>query len=129
MNVKIAKYKIFTKKIIKKLEEHYNGKYIGDFENKNGNIASLFYREFPNVELGHTNYFLLTDESISNGEYIKNIVFNAVKSKRTYLISCYRHHYNEKDGVFIDGGRDYLRTNVDNKIYKLKLGNGEFKLI
>src|SRR5574343_820643 len=97
--VKIKKYKIFTKKIIKKLEEKYNAKYIEDFEKKNGNIASLFYREFQNVELGDTNYFLLTHEYISNGEYIKNIVFNAVKSKKTYLISCDRHHFNQKDDV------------------------------
>lgn len=134
MKVKVAKYEIFTKKIIKKLEEQYNAVYIGDFDS-NDRLESLFYQPTPNIELGHSHYFTLFAQMftnkvyISNGEYIKNIVFNAVKSKRTYLISCYRHHYNEKDGIFIDGGRDYLRTNIDNKIYKLKLENGEFKLI
>lgn len=132
MNVQITKYKIFTKKIVKKLEEKYNAKYIGDFDMKNGKSGLLFYQPFPNLELGHSNYFFLFISAenlyITNGEYMTDIVFNAVKSKRTYLISCYRHHYNEKDGIFIDGGRDYLRTNTD-KIYQLKLENGEFKLI
>lgn len=134
MYVKIAKYVIFSKKQIKKLEIQYNAVYIGDFDINTG-IESLFYQPFPNLELGHSHYFTLfvqmfTDKVyITNGEKYKDVVFNAVKSKKTYLISCYRHHYNEKDGIFIDGGRDYLRTNTDNKIYKLKLENGKFKLI
>lgn len=134
LNVKLAKYVIFNKKQIKKLEAQYNAVYIGDFDINTG-IESLFYQPFPNVELGHSHYFTLFVQMftnkvyITNGEKYKDVVFDAVKSKRTYLISCYRHHYNEKDGVFIDGGRDYTKCTLSSKIYKLKLEDGKFKLI
>lgn len=132
MNVKVAKYIIFSKKQIKKFEEKYKAKYIGDFDLNEG-IESLFYQPTPNLELKHSHYFTLFVQSFTNKTYItnakkyENVIFNAVKSKRTYLISCYRHHYNEKDGIFIDGGFDYSRTNSD--VIQLKLENGEFKLI
>lgn len=133
MNIKLAKYVIFTKKQIKKLEIQYNAVYIGDFD-LNDRLESLFYQPTPNLELGHSYYFTLFVQKfinkvyITNGEKYKDITFNAVKSKRTYLISCDRHHFNEKDGIYIDGGRDYTRTNAE-KIYKMKLEDGKFKLI
>jgi len=126
VNVKLAKYIIFSKKQIKKLEAQYNAIYIGDFDINTG-IESLFYQSVPNLELGHSHYFTLFVQMftnkvyITNGEKYKDIVFDAVKSKKTYLISCYRHHYNEKDGVFIDGGRDYTKCSLGSKVYKLKL--------
>lgn len=127
MYVKIKKYKFFSKKEIKQLEEKFRANYIGDFD---GN--SLFYQPFPNLELKHTHYFIVykvfETTYIQDGDLYKDVVFNAVKSKRTYLISCDKHHFNEKDGVYIDGGRDYTRINVE-KIYKMKLENEKFKLI
>lgn len=39
------------------------------------------------------------------------IIQNALKVKDTIIVSKHNHDYVEYDGIFIDGGTDYIRTN------------------
>ena len=114
---------------IKKAEEKYNAIYIGDFclKDRSGNWrekpSAIFYAKDPDRNKGHTNYlglhltYKIVEEEmiidkmyITNGESAFEEPLVGLQTKNgDILISCYRHHYNEKDGEFIDGGRDYQR--------------------
>lgn len=125
---------------IKKVEEKYNAKYIGDFALKdkyNGwteQPAAIFYCENPDQSKGHTHYFGLLmrgktvmitkgDSAFSQG------LSGAIAKNGEIIISCYRHHFVEaEDGsCVIDGGRDYLHTNTTN-IVKLKINKDKLEI-
>ncbi len=111
-------------------EKHYNAKYIGDFciSDKNNQWTEqpiqIYYNENPKTELGHTHYFgLFTDDFhhvyITNAISITNEpIIGAIADNGEIIYSRYRHDYQtSQDGtVFIDGGRDYCRTNTDKLI-------------
>lgn len=137
--IKILKHTIFKEKGIKVIEDKYNSKYIGDFE-ISGNMdftksGAVFYQTNPNLSKGHSNYFCIyNDYTADPNTYIlilKNtyitkwdkLNFKGVKAGEDILISCHRHHYHEQDGIFIDGGFDYVRTN--GEIVDVQLINGE----
>ena len=108
------------------VEKKYKAKYLGDFcvKNKIGwvnQLVSVFYTKEAHPE--GSNYFgIYLDNStpmITNAiTAVTNkdgtpVIYTGVllTDKVRVLYSAYRHDYQSVDGVFVDGGRDYLRTN------------------
>src|SRR5690606_37070567 len=110
----------------------YGAKYIGDFCLKTKDKgwseqpAAIFYQENPDVSLGHTHYFglLIRDGCIfiTKGDSAFEQGLTGIQHGDEIIVSCFRHDYvKSHDGeVFVDGGRDYLRTNSSN-IVKLHI--------
>lgn len=124
---------------IKKVEEMYNAKYMG-FWCKKHKIGwwtdypvDVFYQPNPDREKGHTNYFgLFTEQErvmITDAETAFNDGMIGVEDPTTgeILVSRYRHHMVEKNGLMIDGGRDYMRfTAPQSQLIKITVKDGEF---
>lgn len=109
------------------LEEHYGGKFIGDFclKTKNGGWSerpiAVFYQPNPDVEAGHSHYFgLLVDNlspdtgslMITNAESaFSEPISGIITDEGEILFSRYRHDFRQSlnGECFIDGGRDYCR--------------------
>ncbi|HET8686332.1 MAG TPA: hypothetical protein VFM18_06670 [Methanosarcina sp.] len=111
---------------VKMIEEKYNATYVGDFCVKTHSgvydtqEAAIFWQETPPVE-GYSNYFAIV---IRNGQpfitdgygAVENSIVGAIANDGEIIYS--RHRWDcrhSKDGsIFIDGGRDYVRTNARN---------------
>jgi len=115
----------FNKNQIKMLEDMYKAKYVGAFctKRKDGTWhempVDVFYNSSPDTSKGHKNYFgvfydhmndtvMITDATSAVSEKMTGVVANDGE----VIVSGYRHDYRKsRDGsVFIDGGRDYLRS-------------------
>ncbi|MCK9369758.1 hypothetical protein M0R04_07630 [Candidatus Dojkabacteria bacterium] len=132
--IKKHEYKSYQPINIKKTEDHYGSKFIGDFcirslQSWTETPAAVFYQPNPNLELGHTHYFgLFVADSrkviIVNAEsaFVDPII-GVVADDGEIIFSRYRHDFvwSGDRSVYIDGGRDYVKTNVldDAKIVKL----------
>ena len=126
---------------IKKIEEKYNAKYIGDFALKTRDggwsvtPAQVYWQPTPPVE-GYSNYFaiFMRGESvyITSGQSVADVEIDAIKSGDEILYSRYRWDYRQtKDGkAAIDGGRDYTKiVSRPEEYLTLKLGGPELKII
>jgi hypothetical protein len=108
---------------LRRAEEHYNAKYIGDFclKTKDGtwteSPAAIFYAKNPDASKGHTHYFGLFMRDgqwyITAGDSAFSEPINAIMgSDGEVVYSRFRHDFRSlKSGEgSIDGGRDYLRV-------------------
>ena len=111
----------FNKSGIQKIEEMYGAKYMGYWATKrpNGNWNELpvdvFYQPNPDTEKGHTHYFGMyrqTDVYITDASSAFSDPIYGVDVGGRVLVSRYVHDFSEFNGWFIDGGRDYCRTNI-----------------
>lgn len=119
------RYSVIPADKISLVEDHYGAKFVLEtcLKTKDGVwseiVGSVFFTETPHP--AGSNYFALFynhDGSlrITNALSSISVEFQAAKAKNGELIySRYRHDYvTSNDGsVFIDGGRDYLRTNAE----------------
>jgi hypothetical protein len=125
---------LFDKNNIKRIEEVKNAKYVCDTEYKSFHVA-VFYGDIPHP-VSNSRYFALyyyPDKftvkeklMITNGAFIEDQDITGVVANNGEIIySRYRHDYRvSTDGsVFIDGGRDYTRTNtIKTVLLKVKDG-------
>lgn len=119
-------------------EQFYKSKYLGDFCTKNTEggwnelPVALFYNKNPDISKGHTHYFglfaqdrsvLITDGSSVADEPIIGIVAD----NGEVVFSRYRHDHvtSTDESVWIDGGRDYIRTNKIDRLVSIQLIDGE----
>lgn len=136
---------------IKKVENHYNVSYIGDFQIKSGDNwtdfpVSIFYQPNPDFDKGHSNYLgiykkvhfnFLTVEAISkvilcDGKYAFDEALTGVLcDNNEVIISCHRHDYKTSScgKYFIDGGRNYLRTKRNPTYVKVAIKEDELYVI
>ena len=127
----------------KTIEKKYKVSYIGDFciKDKNNNWTqkpvSIYYQDNPDLSKGHSNYLGVYIDYIFDGkEFVPGHVYltdgqsafleglqGIVADDGEIVISCYRHDYrtSSDDSVFIDGGRDYIRSSAGAKIVNLKI--------
>lgn len=117
---------------ISAVENHYGVKYIGDFclRNRDGGwcnwSAAIFYQDNPNIDLGHTHYMAAYVDRgrvyVSKGDsaFAEPIV-GVVADDGEIIYSRYRHDYrtSSDNSVYIDGGRDYVRTDGIGKTVQL----------
>jgi len=116
---------------IDKVEKKYNAKWVGQFQmrTKDGswtsdNCGDVYYQENP--PNGYSNYLALIIQQgslyITSGESAVQGVINAVEANDGEIIySRYRHDYRVSGdkSVFIDGGRDYVRSTLGAKPVQL----------
>jgi hypothetical protein len=111
----------------KQIEEKYSVKYIGFYDvpdtTRYGEKfirehVRVFYQPNPKTELGHTNYMGViihpVDESIwlCNAAGILDAEYPAYMfADGSYISSRYRHDYQTRGDVMLDGGIDYVRYN------------------
>lgn len=124
--MKIKHNSIFTEDGIAKVEEQYNARYICDtcIPAKDGGYtlmsAAVFYGAEAHPDSG-SRYFALYSNPLNNTLYIINASwiedqrFQALNTKEGLVYSVHRHDMAHGDnGEFIDGGRDYLRSNAES---------------
>lgn len=108
------------------VEEKYNAKYVGDFciKDQNGNYSlddfAIFWQETPPIE-GYSNYFAvfirngrpyITDGSTAVEKPITAVIAN--DGEIVYSRNRWDCRHSKDGSVFIDGGRDYVRTDGRN---------------
>lgn len=113
---------IFTQDHIEKIEKLKSAKYVCDTTNK-GTPVAVFYGEVAHPVSGsryfglyydHENHLMITDGAFIEGQEIEGVV----AENGDVVFSRHRHDYHSSpDGtVFIDGGREYTRTNTVNRV-------------
>ena len=106
---------IFSEENIAKVEEHYNAKYVGDYDLDKGTLdftvtGAVFYVENPDRDKGHSNYFALFRDFnggllICDAEKLTEKRYPAILMEDgTFLVSRGRHDYVSRDGAMLDGG-------------------------
>lgn len=111
------------------LEQRYGAKYVGQFCPKlkqTGDWADfsvpVFYQ--PNPAEDHTHYFGIAVNSqgipviFDASPLVEASFLGVVSANNEIIYSAFRHDYvvSADSSVFIDGGRDYLRTNANNVV-------------
>lgn len=96
------------------IEKKYNAKYIYETElQSDGPVGAIFYQENPPGN--YSNWFALyynLDKVLmitSAAEIIKTPVKAIKVGDDDWIYSHYTHHFCEKNGIAIDGGRSYTR--------------------
>ena len=122
---------------IRKIEEMKGATYMGYWATKspNGNWneqpVDVFYQPNPDTAAGHTHYFgmfrrddnvYITEASTAFSDPITGVLTDSGE----IIVSRYRHNYVEKQGKMIDGGRDYIRSNVAGPYVRITVNGSEF---
>ena len=92
-------------------------------------VADIFYRDTPHPVFGN-RYFAIYFRGnndipyIANADKVENLTFGMVENDDAQLeYSQSRHDYkNFKNGNMIDGGRDYIRSSVNVKVFVVRDG-------
>jgi hypothetical protein len=90
-------------------------------------IADIFYRETPHPEFDN-RYFCLffrgDDLYVANADYVEKLNFGMIENDEGQLeYSQSRHDYKSfNNGNMIDGGRDYIRSSGEVKIFRVQDG-------
>jgi glutamine cyclotransferase len=116
-----------------KVEELYSEKdgvpvkHVCSTEFNDNIIADIFYRETPHPKFGNRYFAILFRDDvpyIANADEVENLSFGMVKNDDGDLeYSRSRHDYKSfKNGNMIDGGRDYIRSSGDVKVYVVRNG-------
>ena len=117
----------------KKVEELYSEKdgvkvsHVCTTEFGNGHICDIFYRGTPHPEFGNRyfcTFFKDNEPYIANADSIENLTFGMVVNDDGDLeYSRSRHDYKSfKNGNMIDGGRDYIRSSGQVKVFVVRDG-------
>lgn len=127
----------YSEEGIKIIEKEYNAKHVGFWclKTKGGGFSDypvdVFYVENPDKEKGHTHYFGFFSKDGTNyicrgDSAFEEQIIGVIDDNDEVLVSRYRHHFlTGAGGVFIDGGRDYTRTN-SKRTCSVIMDAGEF---
>lgn len=93
-----------------------------------GVLMDVFYRSTPHPEFGN-RYFGISfrgDKSyIHDADTVEQLSFDCIEDNGIYYYSQHRHDFFSINGKFIDGGRDYTRTN--SRTTPFVVINGKFE--
>jgi len=91
--------------------------------------ADIFYRETAHPEFGNKYFGIAPDYEtgglvIFKADKVENFTFGMVEDDDGDLqYSQYHHDYKSfKNGNMIDGGRQYIRSSLNSKIYTIRNG-------
>ncbi|NCQ51866.1 hypothetical protein GW796_08230 [archaeon] len=132
---------VVGEKGIKYFEEKYNAKYIADLCLKTvdggwvNEPAAIFYQETP-PQPEYSNYFAVFVRNgktyITSGKStVEGTIAGIESDDGEVIFSRYRHDYRQsKDGsVFIDGGRDYVKSNNPSRLVEIKIDGDEMVIL
>lgn len=125
---------IFSAENIKKIEDLKYAKFVCDTTYK-GTPVSVFYGDTVHP-VSNSRYFgLYYDASnklmITDGAFVEQQEITGVVAENGDVVfSRHRHDYNTSpDGtVFVDGGREYIRTNTTNQV-TLLIRDGAMRIL
>lgn len=117
--------------------EHYSEndstpvKYVCTTELEKGcNVpVDVFYREIPHPEFGNRYFGIYVNHEgrtmILNADRVEDLDFAMIPDENNDLhYSAFRHDYvSLSNGNFVDGGREYVRTNTMTYNYTVKDGD------
>jgi hypothetical protein len=133
---------IFTEDELSRIEEVKKATFVCDssVKNRHGGWANvpvaIFYQEKKHPDSGSHYFGLYVDPRrglcITNGQSAVDEPINAVIAKNGEVIySIHRHDYrvSEDKSVWIDGGRDYLRTDPSFTVVQLQIVKDRLELV
>ena len=90
-------------------------------------LTDIFYRETPHPKFNNKYfaiYFRGDKLYIANADEVENLTFGMVENDDGQLeYSQSRHDYKSfKNGNMIDGGRDYIRSSGDVRVFVVRDG-------
>jgi len=101
---------------IKVAEDYYNASYVGFYDIPGRDGVHVFYQKNPRYDLGHSEYFgllinPLTEQLyVCNAERITEAKYPAIQFEDGFILcSRYRHDFVSHGDAFLDGGLDYTR--------------------
>lgn len=129
---------LFSRENIDKICNLKNAKYVCDTTLKNGADCAIFYADIPHPD-SNSRYFGLYNHPITgvlyicNASEIEDISISAVIADNGDIVySRYRHdfRYSDDKSVWIDGGREYVRSGLYDKSrwVTLIVKDGELKI-
>ena len=91
--------------------------------------VDVYYRETPHPQFGNRYFGIYYsyngDLMITNADSIESLIFGMIKVNGDYHYSQSRHDFKKfEDGQYIDGGRNYVRSNVS--ITQMVVKDGKF---
>jgi len=124
---------------IAEVEARRNAKYVGQMaiRDAHGNWsedvpAEIFWQETPPVE-GYSNYFALFVRRgvlyiTSGASAVEGVINGVVADDGEIIYSRARHdmRYSQDKSVWIDGGRDYMRSGMHGRFILLKVVDGQW---
>lgn len=124
---------------IPEVEAKYNAKYVGQLALRSANgywsgdsPGEVFYQEKPPVE-GYSNYFALINRNgtvyiTSGASAVEGVIDGIVAKNGEIIYSRYRHdmRFSTDKSVWIDGGRDYIRSAGVAHLVYLKIIDGKW---
>jgi len=97
--------------------------------NRSDTPVDIFYREIPHPEFGNKYFGIGVDYEdgsyvIFNADKVEGFTFGMVEDDNGDLQYSRSHHdYKSfKNGNMIDGGRQYIRSSLNSKIYVVRNG-------
>ena len=93
----------------------------------------VFYQPNPDVSKGHSHYFGLFAQfgimyiAKADSCFSKPILGALIEDTGEVLVSRYRHHFEARGPVFVDGGRDYFRHSVPIVEVEVSVNGPEFE--
>ena len=118
-----------------KVVEHFTKKdgvpitYVCTTDLKNSDVpVDVFYRATPHPDFGNKYFGLfkhpITDATmICNADVVEDLTFGMIKDNNgDYWYSKSHHDYLVVDDKMIDGGREYVRSNAEVHLFKVKDG-------
>lgn len=139
--MEILSNQTLTSKQIALIEHHYKAKFVCEtsiktMTNRWTNYpAAIFYTKEPHPK--GSNWFAVyhnTEDKImiTNG-ITATEPFHAITIDGVVMYSRYRHDFFEKNGVFVDGGREYMRCGGQRmdgaKVVKLQIVEDRLELV
>lgn len=128
----------FSAEEIKRMEEHFNAKYICETSIKDRNEnwinipVAVFWQDkahpqgsnYFGIFFGHMNQLMICDAISATLES-----FTGAVNGDEVIYSRYRHDYRQGNGFAIDGGRDYVKIVGDVNVKLVQLQIVKDKLI
>lgn len=126
-----------TEEGVRKIEKLKGAYFMGHWCTKspqgfwNESPVDVFYVSCPDVSRGHTNYFgmfsrdghlYICEASTAFLEPITGVVADDGE----VIASRYRHDFQQRKGVMIDGGRDYIRSSGMCRMVSVRVNGSEF---
>jgi hypothetical protein len=128
----------FSEAGIRRIEQEKGAQYMGYWCVKgphgwNESPVDVFYVQNPDRSKGHSNYFGMFERGgtvyICDAQSCFSEPIAGIVEGDTVYTSRYRHDYVETpSGNVIDGGRDYIKTNLGGRVARDQIELAEQKL-
>lgn len=127
----------FQAEQIRVLEKHHQARYLGFWcvKQRDGTWSDtpvdVFYQPDPDLDIGHAHYFgvflyenepMIINADSAFSEPMTGVLLNTGE----VLISRFRHDLQSRQGIGIDGGRDYVKVSAGAVQVDVQVSHGEF---